>query len=239
MSKTTLHADLSYFGLVPKALPVVLTHCHAWLIRYYLGGEDYWDHTRTGGLDWHRNDTLENGENGTYSADLLGIAAAQFITKMSTRDTPWYLYLPFQSVHSPLEAESEDLALYPELSGSVKTRAAMITALDRAVGNVTHALTKTEQLDDVILIFTSDNGAPYGAAFDTGDDPAMMDALGMQTREGPHYSAGPDRPPSGGNGTHTHGGGGGSNYPFSGWKHYVFGAPRLPSPCSSLFAVVF
>jgi arylsulfatase A-like enzyme len=25
---------------------------------YYLGGEDYWDHTRTGGLDWHRNDTL-------------------------------------------------------------------------------------------------------------------------------------------------------------------------------------
>ena len=26
---------------------------------YYLGGEDYWTHERTGGLDWHRNDTLE------------------------------------------------------------------------------------------------------------------------------------------------------------------------------------
>ena len=26
---------------------------------YYLGGEDYWTHERTDGLDWHRNDTLE------------------------------------------------------------------------------------------------------------------------------------------------------------------------------------
>ena len=55
----------------------------------------------------------------------------------------------------------------------------------------------------------------------------MMAALGLQTRPAPRYQAGPDRPPPGGNGTHTHGGGGGSNYPFSGWKHYVFGARRL------------
>jgi arylsulfatase A-like enzyme len=203
---------------------------------YYLGGEDYWDHSRTDGLDWHRNDTLETRENGTYSADLLGLAAATFITKMSTKDTPWYLYLPFQSVHSPLEAEDIDLAHYPDLSGTVKTRAGMISALDRAIGNVTHALVQTEQLDDVILLFTSDNGAPYGAAFDQGDDPAMMDALGMQTRGPPRTAPGPDRPPSGGNGTHTHGGGGGSNYPLSGWKHYVFGAtqpataPQQPEP---------
>ena len=135
---------------------------------YYLGGEDYWDHTRSGGLDWHRNDTLEVGENGSYSADLLGVAAATFIRKMATpahASTPWYLYLPFQSVHSPLEAEDLDLALYPSLSGNVRTRAAMISALDRAMGNVTHALRQTEQLDDVILLFTSDNGAPYGDAY--------------------------------------------------------------------------
>ncbi len=242
MSRATLRAELTVRVLPPlRSASSSSDSLTCIAIRYYLGGEDYWDHTRSGGLDWHRNDTLETAENGTYSADLLGIAAAQFITKMSTRGTPWYLYLPFQSVHSPLEAEDKDLALYPELSGSVKTRAAMITALDRAVGNVTHALTQTEQLDDVILIFTSDNGAPYGAAFDTGDDPAMMDALGMQTREGPHYNAGPvpERPPSGGNGTHTHGGGGGSNYPFSGWKHYVFGAMRVHSPRSSLSGVLF
>ena len=42
-----------------------------WTIRYYLGGEDYWDHTRNGGLDWHRNDTLETAENGTYSGTTL------------------------------------------------------------------------------------------------------------------------------------------------------------------------
>lgn len=53
-------------------------------------------------------------------------------------------------------------------------------------------------------------GAPYETAFDTGDDPAMIEVLryGM---------ASPSRPPNG-----THGKGGGSNYPLSGWKHYVF-----------------
>jgi hypothetical protein len=37
-------------------------------------------------------------------------------------------------VHSPLQAPAEDLALYPELSGPVQTRAAMISAMDMQIG---------------------------------------------------------------------------------------------------------
>ena len=127
---------------------------------YYLGGEDYWTHERTGGLDWHRNDTLETRDNGTYSADLLGTATVNFVLRRAAEPaTPWYLYLPFQSVHSPLEAPAEDLALYPELEGPVQTRAAMISAMDKQVGAVTHALQQTEQMDDTIILFTADKCA--------------------------------------------------------------------------------
>eukprot|EP01052_Picozoa_sp_SAG31_P027477 SAG31_NODE_2576_length_5452_cov_2.351018_7_plen_108_part_00 len=60
-------------------------------------------HERNGGLDWHRNDTLCTAENGSYSADLLGAAAAGFVTKRAGRG-PWYLYLPFRAFLRPYAA---------------------------------------------------------------------------------------------------------------------------------------
>ena len=101
-----------------------------------------------------------HSDNGTYSADLLGTATVNFVLRRAAEPaTPWYLYLPFQSVHSPLEAPAEDLALYPQLQGPVQTRAAMISAMDKQVGAVTHALQQTEQMDDTIILFTADKCA--------------------------------------------------------------------------------
>lgn len=187
---------------------------------YYLGGEDYWDHSRNGGLDWHREGQLVVSENGTYSADLLGDAAIHFINgSMFAKDPkqPWFLYLPFQSVHAPLQAEKEDLDKYPHLESAQKTRAAMVSALDRQVGKITQVLEGSGQLNHTIIVFTSDNGAPFGDAFDMGDDPLMLQLPQFQT----HFSGKADRPPTG-SGVPLHGGGGGSNAPLSGWKHWVF-----------------
>ncbi len=189
---------------------------------YYLGGEDYWTHARNGGLDWHRNGTLETGDNGTYSADLLGDAASGFIRRRSSSggaNPPWFLYLPFQSVHSPLEAPDDCLNRYPGLKGSQKTRAAMVSSLDDQVGKITKTLKETSQLDRTIIIFTSDNGAPDGDALDMEIGSRVLDIPGYFMPPGDGSK--PVRPPSGG-GSPPHGSGGGSNWPFSGWKHYVF-----------------
>eukprot|EP00041_Stephanoeca_diplocostata_P028191 m.789830 g.789830 ORF g.789830 m.789830 type:complete len:513 (+) comp23325_c0_seq6:97-1635(+) len=175
---------------------------------YYLGGEDYWTHMRNGALDWHSNDTLTINQNGSYSADLIGDVASDFIVRRAGKG-PWFMYLPWQSVHSPLEAPDEYLNMYPDLTGSVKTRAAMVTAMDSNMGRVVDALNRTGQLENLVLVFTADNGAPYGDAFSAGDDPAMIEALAFSNNK--------TRPPGG-----MHGGGGGSNYPYSGWKHWVF-----------------
>jgi len=179
---------------------------------YYTGEVDYWDHSRDGGLDWHRNGTVERGDSGRYSADLIGAATVDYIRRRGAAapGQPWFLYLPFQSVHSPMQAPQRYLDMYPHLEGNVRTRAAMVSALDANFWDVVDALVSTGQMQKTIIVFTSDNGAPYTEAFDAGDDPAMIDAL----RYGP---GSPPRPPNG-----THGSGGGSNYPLSGWKHYVF-----------------
>lgn len=182
---------------------------------YYLGGQDYWTHDRNGGLDWHRNDSrAETRDNGTYSAVLLGAAAVDFVTRYRSPETPWFMYLAFQSVHSPLEAPAECLARYANLSGSQRTRAAMVSAMDDAIGNLTQALRETEQMEDTIIVFTADNGAPYGNALWSGDDKAEVTSQLSAEEAG-------KRPPAG-SGSPPHGGGGGSNYPLSGWKHWVF-----------------
>eukprot|EP00040_Diaphanoeca_grandis_P003956 m.26502 g.26502 ORF g.26502 m.26502 type:complete len:512 (+) comp15428_c0_seq1:208-1743(+) len=174
---------------------------------YYLGGEDYWTHMRNGALDWHSNDTLRLDQNGSYSADLIGDVMVDFVQRKQSE--PWFVYLPWQSVHSPLEAPDEYLNLYPNLAGTVKTRAAMVSALDDNIGRVIDVLNVTKQLENIVIVFTSDNGAPYGDAFSDGDDPAMITQMG--------FSPTKQRPPAG-----VHGGGGGSNVPLSGWKHWVF-----------------
>lgn len=177
---------------------------------YYLGGEDYFSHMRNGALDWHANDTLVTNQNGSYSADLIGDVMVDFVERRAKHPgTPWFVYLPWQSVHSPLQAPQESLDLYPELNGSVKTRAAMVSSMDTNMGRVMATLAATRQTDNLVIVFTADNGAPFGDAWMEGDDSTD-----------PTYSSfsdQPSRPPAG-----RHGAGGGSNYPLSGWKHYVF-----------------
>lgn len=185
---------------------------------YYLGATDYWTHSRSSvgsaeGLDWHRNESRAATEDdGIYSAGLLAAAAVDFVLRNAQR--PWFLYLPWQSVHSPLEAPQECKDRYPTLSGSQQTRAAMVSAMDDGVGNLSAALVSSGQHERTLMVFTSDNGAPFESAMWEGDEADEAYAAAAA------YT-GASRPPTG-KGSPPHGGGGGSNAPLSGWKHWVY-----------------
>merc|ERR1712018_415635 len=74
-------------------------------------------------------------------------------------ETPLFLYLPFQDVHSPLQVPDEYLELYPEVKNEARRKLlAKASALDDAIGQIISALKSNGLYENSIIVFTSDNG---------------------------------------------------------------------------------
>ncbi|CAH1277493.1 ARSJ [Branchiostoma lanceolatum] len=140
---------------------------------YLTGGEDYWTHRRPNlyakdltayhGLDLRDQDLPVLDQNGTYSTNLFAHKAIEIILNHQ-QNKPMFLYLPFQAVHSPIEAPKEYIEKYKNAKNTlVRIYAAMVTAMDEAIGNVTNALIKTGMWNNTVLIFSTDNGARRNA----------------------------------------------------------------------------
>ncbi|MDB6132678.1 MAG: atsA 16 [Verrucomicrobiales bacterium] len=124
---------------------------------HYNGALDYFTHIRDGGFDWHRDDKV-NREEG-YATELVGREAARLIRERD-QSKPFFLYVPFNGVHAPHQVPERYLTLYPDLRGNRRIYAAMITALDDAVGIIAQAIESERLLDNTLIVFSSDNGGP-------------------------------------------------------------------------------
>ncbi|HIE95728.1 MAG: arylsulfatase [Fuerstiella sp.] len=124
---------------------------------HYNGAFDYFTHKREGELDWHRN--FETSRDEGYSTDLIGRAAAAFINN-SPANKPFFLYVPFNAPHNPMQAKAADLAKYVKVKQqNRRTYFAMVDSMDQAIGVVLAALKKKKVADDTFVLFFSDNGA--------------------------------------------------------------------------------
>ncbi len=72
---------------------------------------------------------------------------------------PFYLQVSFNAPHFPLAAPPEYLAKYRDLRSSAAVRAAMIDALDNAVGRILETLDEQGLRRNTLVVFLSDNGA--------------------------------------------------------------------------------
>ncbi len=122
---------------------------------HYNGAISYFTHERDGETDWHDNERTVR-ESG-YATDLLGDAAARFVRGAAV-DRPWFLYVPFNAPHSPYEAKEEDLRKYPQLTGNRRTYAAMVDAMDQAIGRILAAVEARADAANTLVLFFSDNG---------------------------------------------------------------------------------
>lgn len=87
-----------------------------------------------------------------YTTDAFGREAVAFIDRH--KDHPWFLYLAFNAVHTPMHATDERLAKFANITDTKRrTYAAMMLALDDAIGVVRKKLAATGLEQNTLIAF--------------------------------------------------------------------------------------
>ncbi len=96
-------------------------------------------------------------EEFEYLTDSLAAEAAAYIRKH--REEPFFLYLSFNAVHTPMHAKEDELAKRNDVPGQRRRKlAAMTASLDAGVGVVLDALQANGLWENTLLVFLNDNG---------------------------------------------------------------------------------
>jgi len=130
---------------------------------------------------WH--DREKKIRDIPYLTDWFVDRAVEFIRSAKAHGRPFFLYLPFNAPHGPLEPPDRYLDRFQHLSPFRRRYVALVASLDEAVGKVLTEIDVQGLTDETVVVFSSDNG-------DWGQ---------------PHY-AGPDAKFRGGKGTLYEGG---------------------------------
>lgn len=124
---------------------------------HMFGALDYFTHIRDGKPDWYRDDQPLQEEG--YTTHLLAKEACRLIREQPA-GKPLFLYVPFNGVHAPYEVPKEYKKAFPNLRGNRQAMAAMLAAVDEAIGQITATLEEKGLRKDTLIIFSSDNGGP-------------------------------------------------------------------------------
>lgn len=138
------------------------------------GNIDYYSHFYRDKHDLFHN-TEEIFRTGEYSSDLFANAAIDFIEEKTNDSNPWFVYLPFNSPHFPNASSkapgqaniyqapdwafTEAYGLSPDDPDPQRRYNAVVTALDKAIGNVLKTLDSLDIADNTFVFLFSDNGA--------------------------------------------------------------------------------
>lgn len=161
----------------PDFLPTRRGFIHQY--GHYNGAIDYNTHERDGGFDWHRDDRVCRDPG--YSTHLIAKEAVSIVERYATK-RPFFLYVPFNAVHSPHQAPERYLTDYPQLRGNRRLYAGMLAAMDEAIGEIMAAVDRAGVRDQTLVVFSSDNGGPA---------PGVVTSNGeLRAGKGTHYEGG-------------------------------------------------
>jgi len=116
-----------------------------------------------------------------YLTDAFSREAVAFIERHAAE--PFFVYLPYNAVHTPLQATATYLERVPNIEGwNSRTYAAMTSALDDGVGRVLAALAGAGLTESTLVVFISDNGgvtylAESGDSAGRGEGVASLEAI--------------------------------------------------------------
>ncbi len=119
------------------------------------GAHDYFELKADGGHNAIYRDRQPINDSG-YLTDNLAREATAFIEQ--NRAKPFFLYLPFNAVHAPLQAPDADIARFRSTPQSRNTYLAMLYRMDLAIGRVLDTLAQHKLSENTLIFFLSDNG---------------------------------------------------------------------------------
>lgn len=94
-----------------------------------------------------------------YLTEAFGREAAAFVERH--RDEPFFLYLTFNAVHTPMDATEKYSSRFPTVTDPKrKAYCAMLSAMDEAVGVLLDKLATEKVAENTLIFFISDNGGP-------------------------------------------------------------------------------
>lgn len=94
-----------------------------------------------------------------YLTEYFGRRGSEFVSRHAASDKPYFLYLAFTAPHDPLTVTRKYYDRFPNIKTEHhRIYAAMVSALDDAVGEVLGAIERSGEADNTIVYFLSDNG---------------------------------------------------------------------------------
>lgn len=94
-----------------------------------------------------------------YLTEYFARRAVEYVERSARADAPYFLYLAFNAPHDPLVVTQKYYDRFPHIASEPnRIYAAMIAALDDAVGEVLAAVERSGEADNTIVYFMSDNG---------------------------------------------------------------------------------
>ncbi|HJN14364.1 MAG TPA: sulfatase-like hydrolase/transferase, partial [Armatimonadota bacterium] len=113
----------------------------------------YWNGPNRHDL-WRNNE--EVWEDGRYFPDLVVREARRFMAENAER--PFFLYLPFNIPHYPLQGKAKYRRMYEGLDAPRSEYAALVSTLDEKVGEVVGKVDQLGLREDTLIVFISDHG---------------------------------------------------------------------------------
>ncbi len=130
------------------------------------------------------NDPIMRGREAIaepeYLTDAFQREAVAYIDRHQKE--PFFLYMTFNAVHTPMDATDKYLARFSKIEDPKRRAyAAMLSAMDDAIGAIVGKLKATGIEDNTLVFFISDNGGP--TAVNTGLN-TPLSGVKAQTAEG-------------------------------------------------------
>jgi len=112
-----------------------------------------------------------------YLTRAFGREATAFIDRHQNQ--PFFLLLAFNAPHEPVQASQEYLDRFAQIGNPTRRAyAAMVAALDDAVGEVLDKIAACGLEDRTLIFFLSDNGGPLGATWNGASNEPLQGAKG-------------------------------------------------------------